>query len=170
MRHVTIPDFKKTVRRLINRSRGIVDDSLASETDTYQMQTKRKTLQKTRSSDECILIPGIPKQISQNQLKNRRPTQTHCIQKSVLRFEQPPVTSPFLHQRPLQHQLVPELLPVALQKISPLQRLQTGENSTELTRKSRWSPLEVEELGALREEVSLKAGILERMSEFRLFF
>lgn len=84
--------------------------------------------------------------------------------------KQLPVTSPFLHQRSLQHQLVPELLPVALQKIPPVQRLQSRENSTELTGKSRRSPLEVKELGAFGEELSLKARILERMSEFRLFF
>ena len=51
----TIPEFKKTVRRLVNRSRGIIDDSLGSENDTYHMQTKsRKTLQKTRSSDSIL--------------------------------------------------------------------------------------------------------------------
>ena len=81
-----------------------------------------------------------------------------------------PVTSPFLHERSLQHQLVYKLLLIALQKVPPVQRLQSGEDSTELTRKSRCSPLEVKELGAFGEELGLESGILERMSELCLFF
>ena len=64
---------------------------------------------------------------------------------------------------------MPELLLVALQKIPPVQRLQTGEDSSELARESRWSPLEVEELGAFGEKLSLEARILERMCELCLF-
>ena len=49
----TIPDFKRTVRRLIRRSRGIEDDSFGSA--SYSMTTKdRKTLQKTKSTDSIL--------------------------------------------------------------------------------------------------------------------
>ena len=62
------------------------------------------------------------------------------------------------------------MLLVALQKIPPVQRLQTGEDSSELTRESRWSPLEVKKLGTFGEDFSFEARILERMRELRLFF
>ena len=90
--------------------------------------------------------------------------------KKQFRQEQLPVTSPFHHERLLQHQLVPKLLLVALQKVPPVQRLQSRENSTKLARESRWSPLEVKELGAFGEKLGLESRILERMSELRLLF
>ena len=83
---------------------------------------------------------------------------------------QSPESPSFLQERPLQQQLVHELLLVALQQLPPVQRLQPGEDSTELTRESRCSPLEVEELGAFGESLGFEARILERVCQLFLLF
>ena len=123
---------------------------------------------RTRSRSSCwasslLFSPALTFSLDANKV-----IKDECRKNSLKK--QLPVTSPFLHQRSLQHQLVPELLPVALQKIPPVQRLQSRENSTKLARESRWSPLEVKELGAFGEKLGLESRILERMSELRLLF
>ena len=50
----TIPEFKRTVRRLINRSRGIVDESFDS-TQMHSMRSRTtKNMQKSKSTDSIL--------------------------------------------------------------------------------------------------------------------